>query len=152
MNMKRFPLILLFTLLCSCGIETFQPVISLAPPLGLKATSTNKQILLEFWGLNSEEYFSGYYIYIYVNQEELLTKGFVVPDNEGYTNRPTIRANPTTEMTKFSKGVSYYTNSISAGPLQEGQTYFFVVKAYSDQYNAYGDPSNIADVVYHTND
>lgn len=142
-----FPVILIFFLFLSCGIESFEPTIDLKPPLGLTASNISNGILLEFWGLNDESYFEGYKIYIAESLNDLLqNKGGVLPnsDDPGKPTMPNIP--PMTEATRFSYLVKNFTNNNQ--PLILSNSYFFYVKAYSAQYNIVGKPSNITNIQF----
>ncbi len=134
--------------LAGCGIETYQPVVNLSSPLGLIAYETNSNaIVLQFWGENDETWFSGYDIYVAETQADLqANNGMRLLNTDGKTDKPTIyNVPPMTSARQFTYTVSYYTNFT---PLQTGTTYFFFVKAYSQQYNIFSDPSNITNVTF----
>ncbi len=114
--------------------------------MGLSAVKTNgNQIFLQFYALNDEDYFSGYFIYIATTIYALQgNQGFIVQNSEGTTNKPTIfSVAPMSSVKIFTYTVTSYTNNQALIP---GTAYYFEVKAYSDQYNSYSDPSNITNV------
>ncbi len=133
-------------LLLSCGIETYQPIINLAAPMGLTAVNSNNSIFLQFYALNNEDYFTGYYIYMDILLADFPNAGFIVPNSDGTTNKPTIfNVPPMSSVQSFTYFVSKYTNNQNLIP---ETTYWFMVKAYSEQYNTYGDPSNYTNIVF----
>lgn len=142
-----FPAVFLFLLYCGCGLETYQQVPILASPLGVTAVNNNKgQITVQFWGENDEFFFSGYYIYMALNQNDLLSGGGMpVLNTDGRAGKPTIyNLAPLTSAQQFSFVISSYTNN---SPLNVGVTYYFDVKAYSAEYNIYSYPSGITNVI-----
>ncbi|GEM_PF-1367245 len=153
---KRALFSLISAYLCAsyfgCGIETYQQVSTLASPLGLTAVETNfgsgNIIFLQFWGLNNEPFFSGYYIYMAETPNDLfIGNGMPLLNTQGQVGRPTIyNIPPMTSAQQFSYTVTYYTNYT---PLQSGSTYFFFVKAYSYEYNIYSDPCNVTNVTFY---
>lgn len=136
--------------LSSCGIESFEPVIGLTPPLGLTLSNISNMIRVQFWGFNNETYFEGYTIFMAVNQSDLVNNiGYPVPPYSGETNQPTLPNQiPVVLATRYSFDVSHYTNLTA---LIHDQYYFFYVKSYSAVYNIYSRPSEIAEIQYKTN-
>jgi len=150
-----FILVFLMASYTGCGIEGYQPVYSLAAPLGLTAEQKNGYIQLTFWGENNEDYFSGYYIYAAISQSTLLNtlgpvagSGLILlntNNGNGIYGKPTIYGiGPTNQAVLYSYLAKNYTNNSS---YQSLNTYFFCVKAYSQQYNIYSYSSAIASII-----
>lgn len=142
--------VLLFMLisLTSCGIESFEPVVALNPPLGVTLSNINtNQILVQFWGFNDETYFEGYNIYVALNSATLVSNGgYLHPREGGSTNIPTMwNIVPVSTATHYSFTVTKYTNA----DLVQDITYFIYVKAYSDVYYIESGPSEIASLSNH---
>ena len=138
-------LIFLLVGLNGCGIESFEPTVSLNPPLGvtLSIAGTN-QILVQFWGLNDETFFEGYNIYVGLNETELKTNGaYRHPRSTGDTNIPTMwNIAAITTAAHYSFTITKYTNA----DLQKDITYFICIKAFSDVYYTESYPSDIASI------
>lgn len=134
-------LILGILLLVSCGIESFEPEYRLNPPLGLTAETVSNGIKLTFWGLNPEDYFSGYQVFVGTSYDEVRTndRSKRVPNNSG--DFPTIIVTPFNTSTKFEIVITYTTNLNE--PLVSGLEYYFSVAAYSKRYDIFSPLSNI---------
>jgi len=132
----------------SCGIESIEVQPKLNPPMGLTAGLVSNKIRLIFYALNDESYFTGYYIYINESENEILsTNGIPVPNENGETNKPTIYVGiPFYEERTFTNFVSFYSNSET--PLINNQTYYFMVRSYSETYNIFSRFSKIAKIKY----
>ena len=147
--MKGLLLIIAFFVIAACGVEDFQPIISLNPPLDLFATNIYPgQIQVTFHGYNTEDYFSGYNIYI---DNSPIYLGNPNPSNRVYqsggsTNIPTL---PETAMS----GETVFTFIINNQDLPAGITsgqiltnigfnYFINVRAYSIRYDFTSNPTS----------
>ncbi len=140
--------VITFLIFTACGVESFEPEIKLNPPLDLSATNNSPgQILVNFEGFNSEDYFSGYDIYIATSVDDLNNnRGYLVyrPDGSSSTNQPTLDATPVNSETPFTYVINkrtFPTNyNLTTGSIQISSTYFIYVKAYSVLYNLYSNP------------
>lgn len=131
--------------LTGCGIESFEQEVSLNPPLGLSATTNaDGNIVLSFWGLNSEPYFEGYNIYIATTMQDAIEeKGGKLPGpSENQATMPNIAVMNTATLFTYT-----VTKNAQGDPLVSGFTYFFYVKAYSAQYNIQSPRSNITNAM-----
>jgi hypothetical protein len=147
MNIKAssfiLPAVLLLLVYCGCGLETYQQIPVLGAPLGVTATNYAAGLIrVQFWGENDETFFSGYYIYMALNPNDLLIgNGMPVLNTDGRAGKPTIyNISPMTSAQQFSFDITSYTNNSS---LSIGTTYFFDVKAYSGEYNIFSYSSGI---------
>lgn len=147
-------------LVLSCAIEDFSSVPTLNTPLGLVAFShtnisgsqSNRVVRLQFWGMNNEIYFSGYEVFLAESLNDLTnaTGSYrVLPNANGesnaFSNDLSVMANPVTEATLFTYDVYRDTN---LSLLNDGQTYYFEVRAYSYTWGNYSLPSNRTNAVY----
>lgn len=68
--MKRlaYPAVLLLLMATACGIEDFEILDPPNPPMGLTAWSTNSKIYVRFQAYNPEESFSGYNVYLGIDE------------------------------------------------------------------------------------
>ncbi len=144
--MNRLFLVLFSSiLLYSCGIDVPEIETKLKTPLGLTTLSTpSNTIILEWWGYNDEEYFSGYVIFISQNYDEIadITKPPSQKPkllNENNTV-PTISLSPATYPRLIRVEITKDINNI---PLLPNIRYYFAVAAYSISKNIYSPLSNI---------
>lgn len=134
--------------LTSCGIEGYEPIVELKPPLALNATIVSNKIHLEFWGLNDEDYFSGFQVYVADTKQKLLDgQGNKIPNKDGLDNKPTIWEDigPVYAATKYTFDMS---RDYDDSDLIIGLDYFFYIKAYSEEKLIQSPPSNITNVTY----
>ncbi len=156
----------------ACSVEDFNVAPSLKPPIGLVAdfktnivtnivgsstnVSTNGDIGISFFGLNDENYFTGYEIYIATNAAEISNENGsfrALPNkstNADATNSVSIEGSgvgPVTEATAYHFDIDEDTNHAA---LADGQMYFIKVKAYSRSMNVFSLPSNITNAIYHS--
>ncbi len=140
--------VLAFLAYTGCDIEQAQPVIHLAPPLGLLLYNTNNTILLTFQGLNKESYFSGYTVNISTDTNTWY-KVWYAPDDSNTITMPEANSTAGSSPTVFSINIS--NEIIPPLTLNVGTEYFFYVQAYSSQFSVYSLPSEIDGIVYYTN-
>jgi hypothetical protein len=122
----------------------------LDPPLGLIAyQASSNSIKLEWWGNNSESYFSGYVVFITTNSNDLYTNRdstnhFDKPYIANSTGSlPTIQAPTTTVTSKYT----YEVNTLPNGSnLVVGVTYYIAVSAYSASKSTFSPLSNITNI------
>jgi hypothetical protein len=148
-----FVLIALMFAFSGCGIEGFEPIVDLKPPLGLEVKIIDSEIYLQFWGLNDEEFFSGYNIYVAESAEDLrVQKGVKYPNADHREDKPTLWKNirPVKVAKLYSFTVTEDYLDGESRNLIEGKGYNFYVKAYSEQYMISSPPSNIDGVNYTT--
>lgn len=140
----RVSIFVLLLFAASCGIESPEATVDLAPPLGVSVTEVSNQMIVHFWGYNNEDYFSGYQIYISDNPANLvgdippLSAGLLVNLN-GYTNDPTIIADrlSSPRLFAFTNQPSIYIISNASKfyvTLNTNFTYYFNVRSYSQLY------------------
>lgn len=140
--------IILLLGLAACGIEAPEPIRDVKPPLALTASVESGKIKLEFWAMNDESYITGYWVYVSDTRDNLLAdKGVKYPNTEGVQNKPTIWSGIIT-MTQPTKIVYYIEREIDDTQLENGYDYFFMIKAYSYEYNLLSKPSNITNVTF----
>ncbi len=148
---RIFRIYLLFFVLlatASCGIETFQPLIELNPPLGVETELISNKIYIKFWGLNNESYFSGYDIYVALDDTSAQNgTGFKYTNSEGIQEKPTLweNINPVSVATQYTFVVDKY---YDLQPLVDNIDYYFYVKAYSIEYNIHSGRSDYSKVRY----
>ena len=146
---KRIVLFFAITLIAAsaCGIESIQPVIELNPPLGLTAQTTTNGIELWWWSVNPKSYFSGFDVYIAENEQALRNNtGNKIPSSDGDKNKPTLWSG----ITSSSNAIQYHLvlkQNYDYQPFNN-ITYYFIVKAYSSEYNLHSKPSNITNTTY----
>ncbi len=153
--MKKRNIFTLFTVglfvlsgLTACGIEAPEPIRDLKPPLALTATVVSNKIRLQFWAMNDEAYITGYWVYVSDTRDNLLAdKGVKYPNSDGLQNKPTIW-NGIITMTQPTKIVYTILREVDDTPLEVGYDYFFMIKAYSYEYNLLSKPSNITNVKF----
>lgn len=83
----------------ACSLQNFEPTGPLHPPLGLTAVSTNGGVLLSYWGLNDEQYFGGYIVYVGTSNE-VYGRSNAFPAADG--TFPTLRLTPFSYATRFT--------------------------------------------------
>ncbi len=140
----RFALLMFLIVLMgvSCGVESLEPDYSLNPPLGLTAESVSNGIKLSFWGLNEEDYFNGYVVYIGRKREDVIEKKYKVKNDSNDL--------PTIIMGAFSvaSNITYVvTRDQDGNALLSGEVYYFAVAAYSKTKDVYSPISNITNAV-----
>lgn len=147
--MKKIFIVSIFTILffASCGIEGFEPIIELKPPLALTAKMYSNKIRLEFWGANDEEYFSGYDVYVSDTTENLKNEGKPYLNADELDNKATMWENiePVSIATKYTYDID---ETYDKKELVVGIDYFFFVRAFSEYYSFRSKPSNITNVLY----
>ena len=147
--MKKILIVSIFIalFLASCGIEGFEPIIELKPPLALTAKMYSNKIRLEFWGANDETYFSGYDVYVSDTIENLKKEGKKYPNADELDNKSTIWENiqAVSVATKYTYDID---KTYDQKELVVGIDYFFYVKAFSEEYSIHSKPSNITNVRY----
>lgn len=142
----------------SCSpIESNTNPIKLSPMLDLKAyitnvktsTNTNFYIGLQFKGFNTEDYFSGYAVYVADNLYDLTneTNSFrMIPNASASNTTATVSGlTPITDPNTYTYNIKYDTNYASLVP---GASYYVFVKAFAYTYLVYSLPSNFTNVVY----
>ena len=137
-------------LMSSCIIGSVYQGFPLDPPLGLIAyQASSNSIKLEWWGNNSESYFSGYVVFITTNSNDLYTNRDSTNhfDKPYVTNStgslPTIKAPTTTVTSKYT----YQVNTLPNGSnLVVGVTYYIAVSAYSASKSTFSPLSNITNI------
>lgn len=143
-------LLLMILTLSQCGIQTFEPIIELNPPLALTAELLTDQypnrIQLQFWGLNNEEYFSGYNVYVADGPTETeLAAAEVYPNPSGDEDKPTVETPPVWEATLYTVILE---KEYDYTELENDEYYYFYVKSYSQEYNLTSDRSNYTNFHY----
>jgi hypothetical protein len=134
----------------SCIIGSVYQGFPLDPPLGLIAyQASSNSIKLEWWGNNSESYFSGYVVFITTNSNDLYTNRDSTNhfDKPYITNStgslPTIQAPTTIVTSKYT----YQVNTLPNGSnLVLGVTYYIAVSAYSASKSTFSPLSNITNI------
>ncbi|MGB9621438.1 MAG: hypothetical protein ACPL4C_03245 [Brevinematia bacterium] len=147
----KFTLTILLPLsISSCIIGEIQSGFPLDPPLGLELTQvSNNSILSEWWGYNTESYFSGYVIFITTNSNDLYqdrnsTNHFNKPYlTNSLGNLPTIFAPIPSTTTKYSFTITQLPNG---NPITTNITYYVAVAAYSASKSAFSPLSNITNI------
>jgi len=147
---KGFLLIFPVFLLTSCVIGSVYQGFPLDPPLGLSAYQfSSNSIKLEWWGNNSESYFSGYVVFITTNSNEL----YVGRDSTNHFDKPYITNStgslPTVQVptTTFTSKYTYEINTLPNGSnLTVGVTYYVAVSAYSASKSTFSPLSNITNI------
>ena len=137
-------------LMSSCIIGSVYQGFPLDPPLGLIAyQASSNSIKLEWWGNNSESYFSGYVVFITTNSNDLYTNRDSTNhfDKPYITNStgslPTIQAPTTIVTSKYT----YQVNTLPNGSnLVLGVTYYIAVSAYSASKSTFSPLSNITNI------
>ncbi|OHD55877.1 MAG: hypothetical protein A2Y33_08590 [Spirochaetes bacterium GWF1_51_8] len=150
MKRKLFFTAAVFTaiILSSCGIEAPEPIRDVKPPLALSVTTVSNKIRIEFWAYNDEPYITGYWVYVSDTRDNLLAdKGQKYQNTDGVQNKPTIWRDIIT-MTEAVKIVYFIDREVDSTELENGLDYFFMIKAYSYEYNLLSKPSNITNVTF----
>ncbi len=141
-----FSFFILLLIYNACSVEQFEPPIKLVAPYPLIAYNSNQMILLQFYGDNKENYFSGYVIYISTNANSGWTNVKNAPGDSTTITMPLVTM---TAVNLFTYWIQ--SNIVDPVILGQGANYYFYVAAYSAQYNVYSLPSNITNIVYDTN-
>ncbi len=139
--MRIVTILFLFVALISCGIENFDSLTELNPPLALKATSSNKEIQLSFSAYNNEAAFGGYNIYIGLSDYDVQQKKYLLKNTAGEI--PFIQEIPfysvkTIEMT--------ITKNTQSNPFQTGEILYLGVTAYNVQTGVDSKTSNVTNI------
>lgn len=154
MKKKIILSVILMTIAGACGIEGIQSVIRLNSPLGVKleSVSNNTAIKVTFWGLNDEDFFSGYDIYIAANTSAAEAGSGLKCQNLNMDwSKPTISGlSPVTVATQYTYVILYNVTNNTDYPFKTTIDYFIYVKAYSEVYNVHSGRSDYA-VVHLTN-
>ncbi|MCX8029155.1 MAG: hypothetical protein N2712_04075 [Brevinematales bacterium] len=146
----KFLLVIVASMISGCVIGAMQYNFPLNPPLGvyLKQVSTN-QIEIRWWGNNSENYFSGYVVFITTNSNEIYrdrnsTNQFDKPYLKGnFGDIPTVFA-PVSSVTR-----EYYyiiTNLPDGSKLTTSTLYYIAVASYSSSKRVFSPLSNITNI------
>lgn len=140
-------------LLVSCGIESFEPIIGLKPPLGVSLSCSNNKILVQWWGFNDETYFEGYNVYLTTIGSAALSNGggYRHPRSDTSTNIPTIPNLPAVAAaTLYSFWIDTYNTSNITLQINNlaNLTYFVCIRAYSGTYLIESGSSEVASVFY----
>ncbi|MDR2735024.1 MAG: hypothetical protein LBC99_10405 [Spirochaetota bacterium] len=126
-------LIAALSLWTSCGIQSFEDLADLNPPLALKATVVNGEIVLEFLSYNYEKNFSGFNVFIGTDSSHVRSQSKVIP-NIRTDSVPTFAmltnfARPTEVTLVISREYQSYE------PLQSMNVMFWIgVSAYDAVY------------------
>ena len=134
----------------SCIIGSVYQGFPLDPPLGLIAyQASSNSIKLEWWGNNSESYFSGYVVFITTNSNDLYTNR----DSTNHFDKPYITNStgslPTIQVptTAVTSKYTYQVNTLPNGSnLVVGVTYYIAVSAYSASKSTFSPLSNITNI------
>ncbi|MCS7299778.1 MAG: hypothetical protein RMJ37_07490 [Spirochaetia bacterium] len=138
----------------SCGIDIPEIEVKLRPPMGLKASfTTNDTVMLEFWGFNEEDYFSGYVVFVSAYYSDIadttkpLSEKNKIPDNQTGT-LPTFSVLPTTSPQKYRFELPLTTKDEKNNLVFfRGVEYYIAVASYSSSKKIYSPLSNITNVV-----
>ncbi len=143
--------VIILALFSACGIEGFQAIPKLNPPLGVVASMSSNKIMVSFWSSNPETYLTGFNIYIADSIQTLKdNQGKLMPNSDGDPDKPTLWRN----VEPSSNAVLYqivFAQDNDNQPFQNNLSYFFMVRAYSSEYNLKSLPSNITNVTFLTN-
>jgi hypothetical protein len=139
---------LMLSLLCplallACGIEGFESLNDLHPPLALTASSSNSMIILSFLSFNDEEYFSGYNVFIGLDETEVLDRKTPLR-NEKTETLPTFPYPAAAEARRITLAISKNTNG---QPFAIGAEYYVGVTAYNSRYLTNSRSSNVTNVM-----
>lgn len=133
-----------------CIIGEIQSGFPLDPPLGLELTQlSNNSILCEWWAYNTENYFSGYVIFITTNSNDLYqNRDSTNHYNKPYLtnslgNLPTISTPIPSITTKYSFTITQLPNG---EPITTNIAYYVAVAAYSASKNTFSPLSNITNI------
>ncbi len=152
---KIFLIFIVLIIFSSCPIENLGNQVKLAPPLGLTAINTNGAIFITFHGFNTENFFSGYNVYITTNLPDVInTNAYLVFNPNGVTNQPTIPASTVNSETLYSTYIASGLNLpaiINNGILQISNIYYIYVEAYSLQFNVNSEPCEYTGIMYLSN-
>lgn len=153
--MYRIVSVVVFVLLfISCGIDVPEVEVKLRPPMGLKVSfTTNETVMLEFWGFNEEDYFSGYVVFVspYYNDIADTTKPLSeknkIPNDQTGT-LPTFSVLPTTspQIYRFELPLTVKDEKNNL-VFFKGLEYYVAVASYSSSKKIYSPLSNITNVV-----
>lgn len=138
----------------SCGIESFEPIITLAAPGGVTlTTASNLGILVQFEGFNTENFFEGYSVYLTTLGSAALTNGggYRHPRADTTTNIPTMPNLPAVSIaTTYSFYITTYDGSNITLLINNftNQTFFVCIRAYSGVYNIESGASLVKSVYY----
>ncbi|MEN2998536.1 MAG: hypothetical protein ABDH28_05820 [Brevinematia bacterium] len=134
----------------SCVIGALQIGFPLTPPLGLELTQTESNtIKAQWWGNNSESYFSGYVVFISTNSNDLYknrnsTNHFDKPYLLSSTsNLPTVIA----PISPITRDYHYTITSLPDGtPITTNIPYYIAVSAFSSSKKTFSPLSNITNI------
>jgi len=127
--------------LTSCGIENFDSVTELNPPLALNATSSNREIQLTFSAYNNEPAFGGYNIYVGLSEYEIQQKKNILKNAAGEI--PFIQDTPFNSVRTIALTVSENTQG-NAFALSDN--FYIGITAYNVQTGVDSKPSNIVNI------
>jgi hypothetical protein len=134
--------------LYSCGIDLPEVTTKLRTPMGLVVYSSNDSFVLEWWGYNNEDYFSGYVIFISEDYQKIADPSKPITEKPKILNPsgslPTISLQPTTEPTKYTAVLPITTIADDKGNrFFPNFQYYFSVAAYSSSKGIFSPLSNI---------
>ena len=129
--------------LFSCGIENFESLADLHPPLGLTASSSGGKIFLEFSALNPEENFAGYSVFIGDDETAVINQEIELP-NEITREPPFTNHEPFYSARYIELTVTKYTNNL---PLPVDAQIYIGVAAYDARNQTNSRTSNVTNVI-----
>jgi len=138
--------------LSSCGIDLPEVTSKLRTPMGLVVYSSNDSFVLEWWGYNNEDYFSGYVVFVSGNYQEIsdpskspIEKPKILSPSGSL---PTFSFLPANEPTKYTVMLPINTTVDDRGnKLFLNFQYYFAVAAYSSSKGIFSPISNITNGV-----
>jgi len=132
-KMRALCALLLPALCLSCGIQSFEDMADLNPPLALSATVVGNTIELKFLSYNYENNFSGFNVFVGTESTSVNQKSKPIP-NSRTENAPTFATNrvfrePTEITLVLTEGY------MNMSPLKDMPPIFFIgVSAYDAVY------------------
>lgn len=134
-------------LLSGCGIEGIQQDPRLKPPLGIRATVTNNQIIVGFWYSNDEYYFDSFRLFC-TTDPIIAREGTAqeISNVNGEWGKPAVYNVPAVSNAAWFEITNQ--KNVDGKPFFNYTVYYFYVRSYSTSLGIMSRQSDFTNIQY----